>query len=335
MITKRYFLVEYRFVIWLTIIGKFGIIVLKMNYRENTMLNFRKITIEDKELIKSFYSRKNYYLCAYSFTTTFMWQSNYQREIAVSDGILYSKYTVDNGNVYFCPPMGEGDYSKAIQKLAEYASANGQPLNFGSIPKDYIEKIEQSMPGVYEFVYDRDSADYIYTSESLMYLKGKKLHGKRNHINKFLNTYSDWSYEELTDANTKEFFDFHVKWCENVGSDSFLGETCALAVALKNREALDIKGALLRVNRKIAAITLGSESFEDTFIVHIEKADSDIDGAYQMINQQFAQHNFGKYKYIDREEDMGIEGLRKAKLSYHPEFLSEIYYTVLKSELIK
>ena len=126
-----------------------------------------------------------------------------------------------------------------------------------------------------------------------------------------------------------------MNWCENAESDSFLRETCALATALKNREALEIKGGILRVNGKIAAITLGSESFEDTFTVHIEKADSNIDGAYQMINQQFAQHNFGKYKYIDREEDLGIEGLRKAKLSYHPEFLGEIYYTVPKSELVK
>lgn len=299
------------------------------------MLEFRKITLEDKNLIKSFYCKKNYYLCSYSFTTMFMWQNNYKIEIAVSDGFLYSKYTVENGNVFYRPPMGEGDYAKAVQNLAEYAKASGQSLRFGSIPKEHIEKIENAMPGVFDFVYDRDNSDYIYTAESLMYLKGKKLHGKRNHINKFQNTYSDWSYEELTNENTKEFFDYHVNWCENTESDSFLGETCALATALKNREALEIKGGILRVNGKIAAITLGSESFEDTFTVHIEKADSNIDGAYQMINQQFAQHNFGKYKYIDREEDLGIEGLRKAKLSYHPEFLGEIYYTVPKSELIK
>ena len=294
------------------------------------MLEFREIQLEDKDLIKSFYSKTNYYLCAYSFTTIYMWRKNYHTQIALSNGFLFSKSVDEEGNDIYCPPMGEGDYAKALYELAEYAKSHGQKLVFDSIPKDYVEKIEQAMPGYFEFIYDRDNADYIYTAESLMYLKGKKLHGKRNHINKFMSVYRDWSYEELDDNNVKEFFDYHVNWCENADSDEFMGETCALAIALKNRKALDIKGGILRVNGKIAAITMGSESFDDTFIVHTEKADTSIDGAYQMINQQFAQHNFEKYTYIDREEDLGIEGLRKAKESYHPAFLSETYYAVPK-----
>ncbi len=108
----------------------------------------------------------------------------------------------------------------------------------------------------------------------------------------------------------------------------FLGETCALSIALKNRQALGIVGGILRLDGRPIAVTLGSESYKDTFTVHFEKADASVPGAYQMINQQFALNNFGKYTYIDREEDLGLEGLRKSKLSYYPEFITENYNAV-------
>ena len=169
----------------------------------------------------------------------------------------------------------------------------------------------------------RDNGDYVYDAKSLITLKGKKLHGT-NHINKFLKEYDGrWEYEELTENNIHDFFDYQIGWSEN--DNQFFGELCASSTALRNFKYLGIKGGLIRLDGKIIAITLGSQPFDDMYIIHIEKADYDIPGSYQMINQQFAMRNCQNVKYIDREEDLGIEGLRKSKLSYYPEFITKIY----------
>ncbi len=295
------------------------------------MLQFKDVDIKDKETANKFLKRKNYFLCAYCFTDVFIWQNAYKTQIAFDDDFMYMK-SGSGKNIYFTAPMGEGDYASAVDKMAEIAHAEGVPLKIYAVPAEIKEKIEAAYPGRFSYKEGRDGADYIYSAESLMYLKGKKLHGKRNHINKFLSEYEGrWSYEDLTEDNIREFFSYQLKWCEN-NPDNFLGETCAVSVALKNFKELEIKGGLLRLDGAIIAVTLGSESFPDTFIVHIEKADATIQGAYQMINQQFAQHNFEKYRYIDREEDLGIEGLRKAKLSYYPESITENY---IAEEIIK
>lgn len=288
------------------------------------MLQFKDVELKDKEKANFYLKQKNYFLCAYCFTDIFIWQNAYKTKIAFDDDFMYIK-SGSGKNAYFTAPMGRGNLASAIDKMAEVSHAEGAPLRIYALPVEIKEQMEALYPDKFIYKDGRDGADYIYSAESLMYLKGKKLHGKRNHINKFLSEYGDrWTYEDLTEENIKEFFSYQLKWC-NDNPENFLGETCAVSLALKNFEALEIKGGLLRLDGNLIAVTLGSESFDDTFVVHIEKADSSIPGAYQMINQQFAQHNFEKYRYIDREEDLGIEGLRKAKLSYYPESITENY----------
>ncbi len=291
------------------------------------MLQFKKVELSDRDRANSYLKRKNYFMCDYCFTDFFIWSSAYGTRIAFDDEFLYLKTSNEQGTFFAAPiPIGEGDYARAISNMAEIAHEEGYPLRIYAIPPEIKDKIEAACPGYFVFSEGRDQADYIYRGESLMYLKGKKLHGKRNHINKFLSEYEGrWSYEDLKPDNIHEFFEYQLNWCKD-NPDEFLGETCAISLALRNMRELEIKGGLLRLDGKLIAVTLGSESFEDTFIVHIEKADAAIQGAYQMINQQFAQHNFEKYRYIDREEDLGLEGLRKAKLSYYPESITENYY---------
>jgi hypothetical protein len=289
------------------------------------MLQFRKVELSDKEKANRFLKMKNYFLCAYCFTDIYIWSTAYGTSLAFDDDFMYVKTLGAEGS-FFTAPLGNGDYAKAIENLAEVAHEEGNPLRIYCVPPEIKEKLEELFPGRFTFSEGRDQADYIYSAESLMYLKGKKLHGKRNHINKFLSEYEGrWSYEELTSDKIHEFFNFQLDWCSDNPTE-FLGETCAVSTALKNMDELGIKGGLLRLDGKLIGVTLGSESFDDTFIVHIEKADADVPGAYQMINQQFAQHNYEKYRYIDREEDLGLEGLRKAKLSYYPESITENYY---------
>ena len=169
------------------------------------------------------------------------------------------------------------------------------------------------------------------TSESTIpvsytHLAGKKLHGKRNHINKFKKTYEDWSYEPLSDENMEECFQMALKWrnengCEDNPEKN--AEMCVALNALRLYKEMGQVGGVLRVNKEVAAFTIGERLCDDTFVVHIEKAFADIDGAYPMINQQFVQHECMEYRYVNREDDAGSEGLRKAKLSYRPAFLEQ------------
>ncbi len=289
------------------------------------MLEFKKVELSVMDKANSYLKRKNYFMCDYCFTDIFIWSSAYGTRLAFDEEFMYIKTSGREGT-FFTAPMGEGDYKRAVENMAEVAHAEGYPLRIYSIPPEIKDKIEEACPNYLTFTEGRDQADYVYSAESLMYLKGKKLHGKRNHINKFLSLYEGrWEYEDLKKENVREFFEYQLDWCKD-NPDNFLGETCAVSLALKNMDILNIKGGILRLDGKPIGVTMGSESFEDTFIVHIEKADAQIQGAYQMINQQFALHNFEKYRYIDREEDLGIEGLRKAKLSYYPEFITENYY---------
>ncbi len=188
--------------------------------------------------------------------------------------------------------------------------------------------LELWYPGKFQIAYDRDSADYVYETEKLTTLAGKKLHGKRNHINKFKENYPNWVYEPVTGENVEECFQMALKWrkeaeCEQ--DEEKRAEMCVTLNALRLLEELQLKGGLLRAEPggEVIAFTIGEPLNPDTFVVHIEKAFAEVQGAYPMINQQFVAHEAQGYQYVNREEDTGAEGLRKAKLSYRPAFLVE------------
>ena len=292
------------------------------------MLEFKPIELKDKELIEKYFKRENHFLCEYCFTDLFIWGKHYNTQYAESDGFLYIRSDNEEYDCYTVPD-GEGDFKKAMEKLFEYIDQKGKQWIFVSIYKEQKEMLEKYYPGKFEFEENRDNADYVYLAEKLASLSGKKLHKKKNHVNRFYKEYEGrWSYEPLNDDNIREFFGYQLDWCEN--DSAFLGELCAASIALKNYKALGIVGGILRVDGKIVAVTLGSKSFDDTMIVHIEKADYNINGAYQVINQQFVLNHCQDVKYVDREEDLGIEGLRKAKESYYPEFTTLNYTGKLK-----
>ncbi len=293
------------------------------------MLDFKSIEIEDKGIIEKYLKKENNFLCEYCFTDLFIWSKHYNTQFAVADDFLFVKSDGNDNTEYYFVPEGEGDFKKAMEMLFEYTEKQGKPWAFMSVYPKQKERVEKHYPGKFEFEECRDNADYIYLVEKLASLSGKKLHKKKNHVNRFYKEYDGrWSYEPLNDENIREFFSYQLDWCEE--DNEFLGELCAASTALKNYKELGIVGGILRVDGKIAGVTLGSKSFDDTMIVHIEKADKNINGAYQVINQQFVINQCKDVKYVDREEDLGIEGLRKAKESYYPEFLALNYIGKLK-----
>ncbi len=297
------------------------------------MLPFRPIIITDKEDYDKIVKPLNSLLCAHCFVDLFIWKGAYDTQICIQDGFVFLKQKLEDETIYTFP-LGKGVTKKAIEDLIQDAKDRGVNFNLAAINKEQKEELEKIMPDYFEFVDRRDSQDYIYTSESLITLAGKKLHSKRNFINRFQSeNEGSWSYENITNDNIHEVFEYHLSWCalnKDTEDEDIFNETCAISIALKNFDTLELKGGLLRLNEKTIAFTLGSRANQDMFIVHIEKADHTITGCYQMINNQFAINNFEKVKYINREEDLGLEGLRKAKLSYNPIMLSDNYSAVIK-----
>lgn len=260
----------------------------------------------------------------YNFTSNFIWREIYKLRAARLDDQLIIMSDPENPSFIF--PSGKSDPSPAVRALAAYTAHLGKPLIFNTVLNQDRERLEALFPGKFVFTPDRNDYDYVYEAESLMTLRGKKLSGKRNHVNRFLATERDWAYEPLTKENLADARAMSYEWCRQAGCTEdaeLFDESCAVEQAFRHYEALGLSGGLIRAGGKVIAFTMGEALNEDTFLVHIEKAFYDIQGAYQMINQQFAQAAFEGFRYVNREDDAGDEGLRKAKLSYEPAFLVE------------
>ncbi len=288
-------------------------------------IQFKRTELEDRDLMHSYFQNYPSRSCERTFANSLLWSRHYPVTFAVIEGALVFR-SLSNGEAYTYPVGEPENVKKAIDYLMEDTSERGLPYVMYHITADQFEQLEKWYPGKFEIEYNRDIADYIYESEKLISLAGKKLHAKRNHINKFKATHENWSYESMTEENLEECFQMALKWrneneCE--GDCGKIAEMCVTLNSLRLFKELGFKGGILRINGEIVAFTIGEAVTEDTFVVHIEKAYADIQGAYPMINQQFVENECMDYKYINREDDTGSEGLRKAKLSYRPVFLIE------------
>ena len=299
------------------------------------MLEFQPLILSDKDRAQKYLSQNNYRLCESSFVDLFIWNNKNHFELSEKDGYLFARF-LSGGKYRYLMPFGRGDLAGALGELIEDAKTHEDKLSLFCITDLMREQIEQALPGRFEFTDYRDWADYIYTAESLMTLSGKKLHGKRNFVNRFRKQNADeYSYEPISRDNMCDVWKFQKEWCrKNNGcsDESLVEEAQAIAAMLDHFEQLGAVGGMLRLKGKVIAFTIGSRISEDTIGVQIEKADADIPGAYQMINWEFANHEFRGYTYVNREEDMGMEGLRKAKLSYYPEIILTKHTAVLTGE---
>lgn len=294
------------------------------------MLNFKKVTLEDKPFAEKCMRAANMRGCEYTFANLCNWAEIYGIEIARFNDFLLMK-NADNEYVF---PVGGGDTEEALRLIESDAAERGNNFVIYGIAKENKDTVERVFPDRFDFTCDEGGADYIYSRESLATLAGKKLHAKRNHVNKFIASYPDWKYERLTAENLHEAREMTEEWCRTQGceSDGLKKESCAVKNAFENFFELGLIGALLRAEDRVVAYTMGSEITDDTFDVHIEKAFSDVEGAYTMINQQFVKNELSKYEYVNREEDMGEEGLRKAKRSYRPVMMFERYTATEKND---
>lgn len=292
---------------------------------------WKKIELSDKDVIQGYYQQEKSRNCEFTFANNFLWAPHYEIRYAIIEGMLVFLSDESTFSVSF--PLGKGDLKKTVDVLLAYFAEKGRPFKMHLVSPLQFKRLEALYPDRFQIVYDRDRADYVYESEKLITLSGKKLHGKRNHINKFKEMHPDWSYESITEENTQECLEMAQQWrilngCED--DEEKEAEFCVTLNALKLRKELGLKGGLLRADGRVVAFTLGEPGGDDIFVVHIEKAYADVQGAYPMINQQFVEHEGAAYQYINREEDTGAEGLRKAKLSYYPVMMLEKGIVTLK-----
>lgn len=286
------------------------------------MSDFHQPCPDDIKWLKKILSEAQPSSCDYTVGNLLGWNEYYGEEISEIEGCLVVRVKENN---LFGFPKGT-NYKKAL----DYLKNNFDAPSFYGLTAEECEILKREYPDEYNYIPSRNSFDYVYRVSELAELKGKKYHSKKNHISYFEKNF-DWSYEELNSELLKECISMDEKWYEqNVDKDPF-GieiENNLLKIALDNFDELEFKGGVLKADGKIVAFTFGEKLNDSTFCTHFEKALTSVRGAYPMINMLFAKNTISNFEFVNREDDVGSEGLRKAKLSYHPEFLVEKYTAV-------
>ena len=301
------------------------------------MIEFKNLTLEDKPTIDWYFREVQPRNSECTFTNMFIWRDCYEVQWAIVDGLLIVKPGQMDESWILQP---YGDYTKCdlrsvFVQLDEYFSSQGMPFIMRAVTESFAQLLETEYPGLFYLEEERDLFDYTYLGEDLRELKGRKYHSKRNHLSNFRKNHPDYVYEPMTEAMVEEVWQYLESWCGQKACSGSLDsglhcEQKAIREALDHFEVLDYKGAVIRLDGNIVAFTLGEMLNDNTVIIHVEKADGTITGLYGAINQEFLLHEWPTVQYVNREEDTGAEGLRKAKLSYHPVELIKKYKGVYR-----
>lgn len=301
------------------------------------MFDFRKIELADRERVNECLKISDRRGCEFCFANNLAWQRLSDSVICIHDG-FYINCGFDDGAPFIMFPAGvktddEAGRQKHIKLFAElekHFGNLGHKLKIVSVSEYDLEWIKQYYGDRIEVEYNRDGSDYIYNSSDLIELAGKKYHGKRNHIKRFME--NEWSFEPLDDNNFDECVLFSASFYNERGNTygSAAIEQFAINTFFMEYKTLRLDIGLLRSEGELVGFSIGERLNSDTYVVHVEKSRADIQGAYPMLCNVFARTYAKDFKYINREEDMGIEGLRKSKLSYHPIFLENKYRVKFK-----
>ena len=290
------------------------------------MIDFQPFDLAKKPEYDAFLLHCGERGCEYSFANLYLW-GRQKAAIIHQNLVFFSQFS--RRSVYPFP-VGNGDLKATLDAIIQDAADRGIPCRLTSLTPDDCAKLEALYPGKFRFHADRDFFDYVYDIDAMADLKGKKLQRKRNHINKFLQLRPNFKVEPITDENicrVQQLVDtwYRLRLEEDPHSD-FHMEQAAISKALRNHKELGMEGLLMTDGDELLAMTMGSRLSGDTFDIHFEKALDRNDGAYPAISREFARYLRDKYpdiRYLNREDDMGLEGLRKAKLSFYPDHLVE------------
>ncbi|WP_425802793.1 DUF2156 domain-containing protein [Desulfitobacterium sp. Sab5] len=296
------------------------------------MIGFKELTLQDKTWVEPFLATADFRGCHQNFTNIFAWSKIFNYQVARVNDYFIVKGDIEQEGKYYFYPAGSGDLKPVIETMKQDAMECDHKFVLMGVSPENMEVLKSLYPDHFEYRAMRDNFDYLYRLDKLVSLSGNKLHSKRNHINRFKENQKNWSFELISSENMGECWEMNVAWCKanmfKGDDDQIMDELCAVRRCFANYKALGLEGGLLRIDDRVVAFTMGEKLNSDTYDIHVEKAYSEIQGTYQMINREFAewiQKTHSEIVYVNREEDMGYEGLRKAKLSYHPDLMEEKY----------
>lgn len=289
------------------------------------MLNPKEITLDEKEIFKKYLPKSENSIL--SFTTLFAWSFDEKIKYDIVNDCLVLIFSGKNG-VSCTYPYGNGDETTAAKKAYSYMKKINKP-SFLFMNEEEARKIVEIFPDEFEVYSDEDVADYVYLTEELINLRGNKFQQKRNHLNAFLKNY-EHTYERLTTGNVDEIKALFNKW-ETGQTNHDIGESKKATLRiLENMDKLGVTGGGIRVDGHLVAFSAGEVLTDDMAHILLEFADNDFRGAFNVINRDFCANEWKNYKYVNREEDMGVSGVRYAKRAYNPVKMIEKYRTIYK-----
>ena len=300
------------------------------------MIDFQRLNLSQKEKYEAVLFSCPPRGCEYSFANLVLWG---RQEAAFLHGCV-AFFAHFYGRSVYPYPIGNGDRRAVLEEILLDAKERGIPCRLTGLTETDRAELAEWFPDRFLIRSSRDGFDYVYAIDDLADLKGRKFQKKRNHVNRFRAEHPLYEVVPLTVCNMPlaqhMVNDWYHKRMKEDPEGDYLLENLALARACRNYTALGMEGILLMDGGEVLAVTMGSRLSPDTFDIHFEKAREDVDGAYTAVNQEFARYLRLKYPetaYLDREDDMGLEGLRKAKLSYNPHHLIEKYQATLSEDL--
>lgn len=298
------------------------------------MLEWSIPEAEDEDWINSCIAVSGTMASDASFANIYLLRNKYSTKISRYKDFIIRKYSGKGARCGYTFPLGKGDVAKALAEIEKDAKECGERLQFAFVTEEQKEVLENAMPERFCYSSDAGDSDYIYLRSELASLSGKAFHKKKNHFSKFVRTYPDYKYYEIGACNIYDAQKVADAWYYEHLQDedaSQLAEYKAIKEALENFEELGLIGGIIYVNDSPCAMTIASKINENTVDVHFEKAVGEyaLNGGYAAINKLFSEKLDG-VTWLNREEDIGIEGLRKAKLSYRPKIMLKKYSAVEK-----
>ena len=295
------------------------------------MLEFKEIDISDKNWIDELLKKSDFMACEYTFANNFAWRRLSDTKICRFKDFYVSCNYDENKMPYFTFPAGKGNCKELLSEMNDYSKSFDTNLKICSVNEEKLITLKELFPESFEIESFESNYDYIYKKDDLINLSGKKYHNKRNHLSK-MNSYN-WSFEPITEKNINECIEMSTIFYnskETFDDKSSVVEQFAINTFFNYFNELELKGGLIRIDGNVEGFTIGEMINSNTFGVHIEKANPEINGAYAAINNEFLKYAAENAGFINREEDLGIEGLRKAKRSYYPCFLLKKYTITFK-----
>lgn len=293
------------------------------------MLQFHVLQLSDRAWVQRALNKSQFMGCEYSFANNLAWRRAADTRVArYKDFYVSASFDTEDGVPSFLFPAGSGDDGDVLREMAETAIALGFPLRIAGVTRSSLARLQAICPDGFTAEAYPDGFDYIYETKDLMDLSGRKYHKKRNHLMQFRRAYENYSFSEMTPEDydacitmSAQFYNEKHGYTDR----SSVAEQFAIHTYFEHFQELALCGGVLRVDGKLVGFSIGEPLCRNVFVTHIEKADVAYHGAYTALTQAFTAHFAKDFRYINREEDLGIEGLRKAKQSYYPAWMLEKY----------